>query len=337
MVLGSGQDGGIPHTGCYCRTCNRARRYRKYRRLGPSIALADANTGTCYLIDASPDFKLQLDMVRRELVGADRLNTGEDTRTWELSAGDGLDSKAVGRRPEHIAKPVARRGRPGWEPGGEADRKTPVSGILLTHAHFGHCAGLWHLGKETLNERALPVYVTRAMGRFLKASHPFGRLVRDKNIEIRFVHPDKELQLGGLRFVPIAVPHRNEVADTVAYAVRTATKGAKGRVGAAHSRAKRVVYVPDVDRWTRRIVDEIAASDIALIDGTFYSLGEVSNFEEVRHPPIEETVELLKGLRTEIWFTHINHTNPVNKPDRRRRRLEGMGFKVAHDGLTFEI
>jgi pyrroloquinoline quinone biosynthesis protein B len=276
-------------------------------------------------------------MVRRELVGAGGLNADENTRTGGRNAGDGVYGKAFGRKPEGIGEPVVRHGRPGWETGGETGRKTPLSGILLTHAHFGHCAGLWHLGKETLNERAVPVYATRAMAQFLKNSHPFGRLVRDKNIEVRLVHPDKELRLGDLRFVPIVVPHRNEVADTVGYAVRAATKGAKGRAGARQSRAKRVVYVPDVDRWTRRIVDEIAASDIALVDGTFYSREEVSNFEEVRHPPIDETVELLKGLRTEVWFTHINHTNPVNKPGRQRRQLEGMGFKVARDGLTFEI
>ncbi len=337
VVLGSGQDGGIPHTGCYCRTCNRARRYKKYRRLGPSIAVGDAKAGICYLIDASPDFKLQLDMIRRELVSAGGLNAGENTRTPGWNAGDSVHGKAHGRTPGGNGKRVVKHGRPGWETQGQTGRKTPLSGIFLTHAHFGHCAGLWHLGKETLNERALPVYVTPAMGQFLKTSHPFRQLVHGENIEIRLVHPDEEVRLGDLRLVPTFVPHRNEVADTVGYTVRAATKGGKGRVGARQCGAKRVVYVPDVDRWTRRIVDEIAASDVALVDGTFYSRGEVTHFEQVRHPPIEETVELLKGLKTEVWFTHINHTNPVNKPGRQRRQLESMGFKVAHDGLTFQI
>jgi len=36
-ILGSGQDAGIPHAGCYCKICNKARKNVKSRRLAPSM------------------------------------------------------------------------------------------------------------------------------------------------------------------------------------------------------------------------------------------------------------------------------------------------------------
>src|SRR5215470_14304733 len=41
-------------------------------------------------------------------------------------------------------------------------------GILLTHAHIGHYLGLAQLGREVANTRAMPVYCTSSMARFLR-------------------------------------------------------------------------------------------------------------------------------------------------------------------------
>ena len=59
-ILGSGQDAGIPHAGCNCEICKKAKIDSKFRRYGPSIAIYDENMNFCYIIDASPDFKYQL-------------------------------------------------------------------------------------------------------------------------------------------------------------------------------------------------------------------------------------------------------------------------------------
>ena len=274
MVLGSGQDGGIPHTGCHCAVCRRARRDKRYRRLAPSVALFDQEAGCCYLIDASPDFKAQIDLIRKE---------------------------------------VPRVGR---------GSKIPVSGILLTHAHYGHIAGLLELGKEVLNEKGVPVFCTAAMGRFLSASPPFSHLAKDGNITIREVAPGVKILLGDAGVTPIEVPHRNEIADTVGYIVE------------ARSRA---AYLPDADRWTDETLAEMRGSDVALIDGTFHSPAELPDYESVPHPTIRETIELLEGTATEVYFTHINHTNPVNRRGPELRALEGKGFKIAHDGMILPI
>jgi pyrroloquinoline quinone biosynthesis protein B len=273
LILGSGQDAGIPQTGCYCNICKTARADANYRRLGPSIAIFDKWKGSCYLIDASPDLKYQLDKLHREI---------NETK---------------------------RRGR------------IPVSCILLTHAHPGHCCGLWHLGKVALNEKNLPVHCTPEMEQFLYENYPFSLLVKEKNIIIERVHPNEEIELNGLKCTPIRVPHRKEITDTVGYIIRS---------------KKRVIYLPDVDRWTDSILKEIESSDIALIDGTFFSEMELPRFKEVPHPPIRETIELLDNTNTEVYFTHINHTNPVNRKGKEREYVERKGFKIAYDGMILE-
>lgn len=58
-VLGTAQDGGFPHAGCACASCEGARRDPARARRVASLGLVGA-TGRCLMIDASPDFGEQL-------------------------------------------------------------------------------------------------------------------------------------------------------------------------------------------------------------------------------------------------------------------------------------
>jgi pyrroloquinoline quinone biosynthesis protein B len=61
MVLGTAQDGGIPHLGCRCAHCEAARRDPGRARLVASLALADLDERKLFLVDASPDIRAQVD------------------------------------------------------------------------------------------------------------------------------------------------------------------------------------------------------------------------------------------------------------------------------------
>ena len=274
IILGSGQDDGIPHTACYCDACKKAREHPHGRRYGPSIAIFDNEKDFCYLIDASPDFKYQLDMLRKEIDGK------------------------------------------------KGNHTIPVNGIFLTHAHVGHCLGLVHLGKEAANEKEVPVFCTQKMSEFLSENYPFAFLVENRNITLTTITPHRKLEFDGFTCTPVLVPHRSEMADTVGYIIES---------------RKRVLYVPDVDEWTDDIIDEINKADLAFIDGTFYSEDELPRFREVPHPPILETIDRLKDTQTMVYFTHINHTNPVNRKGKERRFVERKGFKIAYDGLLVDM
>lgn len=61
MILGTAQDGGIPQIGCRCPYCEMARRDPSRVRLISSLALADLNERRLFLVDASPDIRIQVD------------------------------------------------------------------------------------------------------------------------------------------------------------------------------------------------------------------------------------------------------------------------------------
>ncbi|MDP6154635.1 MAG: MBL fold metallo-hydrolase [Candidatus Thermoplasmatota archaeon] len=272
-ILGSGQDAGIPQIGCSCSICQVARNDSNYWRFGPSIAVIDDMNGTFIIIDASPDLKYQLEVLR------------------EMYPGIG-------------------------------DIKTSLKGILLTHAHFGHCFGLWHLGRESLSTLDVPVFCTSRMKLFMEDNYPFDQLVRGNNIKIIEVADNREFEINGVGFNLFAVPHRNEVADTVGYVIDSGRK---------------IGYFPDVDYWTRSITEIIKSVDIALLDGTFYTRDELDRFDEVPHPPVLDTIKLLGNVGNRIIFTHINHTNPLNLDGRERKYVESRGFDIASDGMIIEI
>jgi pyrroloquinoline quinone biosynthesis protein B len=66
-VLGTAQDGGIPHFGCYCEKCTRAWREPSLARLISSLAILDLKEEKYFLLDATPDIRVQNHMALERL------------------------------------------------------------------------------------------------------------------------------------------------------------------------------------------------------------------------------------------------------------------------------
>lgn len=204
------------------------------------------------------------------------------------------------------------------------------AGIFITHAHIGHYTGLIHLGKEAWNTRNIPVYATLSMGDFLKKNAPWSQLVTDKNISIHPLVPSQEVKISkSIKITPIEVPHRGEFSDTLAFVIG----GSK----------RKIFYCPDIDSWDlweHDVVDFIAGMDIALVDGTFFSLTELSkrNIHDIPHPFVEETVKRLFGVKCEKYFVHLNHTNPLlDESSKEKKWVENSGFKIGRFGERWQL
>ncbi len=182
-----------------------------------------------------------------------------------------------------------------------------LTGILLTHGHIGHYTGLMHLGHEAMGAKNVPVYVMPRMVEFLSTNGPWDQLVRYKNIELREMVADQPIQLNErISVTPFRVPHRDEYTEVVGYRIDGPNRS--------------VLFIPDIDkweRWDRRIEDMIVAVDVAYLDGTFYSEGELPNrnMADIPHPFIVESMQRFSSLpateRKKIHFIHLNHTNPA--------------------------
>jgi pyrroloquinoline quinone biosynthesis protein B len=174
-------------------------------------------------------------------------------------------------------------------------------GVFLTHGHIGHYTGLMYFGREGRDASRVPVYGSERMLAFLKSNGPWSLLVSRKNIDLRVARPDEAVTLeGGLRVTAFTVPHRDEFTDTVGYLI----EGPR----------RKVLFIPDIDQWQKwdRSIRELAMSvDLAFLDGTFASAGEIPgrSVADIPHPLMPATRELLKGVKAGVWFIHLNHTN----------------------------
>ncbi|MCJ7479159.1 MAG: MBL fold metallo-hydrolase [Candidatus Nanohaloarchaeota archaeon QJJ-7] len=59
-ILGSAQDGGVPHLRCSCDACQAAREDPNKQRYATALKVYDEEKGVNYLFDASPDIRFQL-------------------------------------------------------------------------------------------------------------------------------------------------------------------------------------------------------------------------------------------------------------------------------------
>lgn len=286
VVLGTAQDGGLPHAGCSCERCARAREEPGRARRVASVAVVAGEQA--WLFDATPDLPDQLEALAR----------------------------VTGR------------------PRGGVDR-SPVAGVFLTHAHMGHYVGLAWFGFEAIHARALPVHASPRMAALLRDNAPWDQLVRLGNLSLHELGEGAEVELGGVRVSPLAVPHRDEYTDTLAYEI-------------AGPRA-RVLYVPDSApwvQWSRPLPEVLAerAIDVALLDGCFYSPDELPgrDLATLAHPLVVDSMDLLQPLvdagKVRVIFTHLNHSNPAVDPDGGVvAAIRGRGFEVAVDGLSLAL
>jgi pyrroloquinoline quinone biosynthesis protein B len=209
-----------------------------------------------------------------------------------------------------------------------------IDGILLTHAHIGHYAGLGHLGREVMGTKAVPVYAMPRMRNFLESNGPWDQLIRLNNIELRPAEDGVPIQLNDrITVTPFLVPHRDEYTETAGYRIDGPTRS--------------VIYISDIDKWDRwdtSIIEVLSGVSAAYLDATFYMEGEIPgrSMADIPHPFIEESMALFDSLpdteKAKVRFIHFNHTNPVLDPGNdARSHVTGAGYRVAEEMETFHL
>jgi pyrroloquinoline quinone biosynthesis protein B len=110
-----------------------------------------------------------------------------------------------------------------------------------------------------------------------------------------------------------------------------------------------VTYVPGLARLDDDVLARFAASDLVLVDGTFWRDDELARLgisarsaREMGHVPLSGpggTLEALAGLRRpRKALVHINNTNPILLEDSpEREAVLRAGVEVAYDGLEVQL
>lgn len=218
--------------------------------------------------------------------------------------------------------------------------QTKVDHLLLTHAHFGHVDGLGLFGRETLAARGVELHVSDDMYHLVDQTPQWNLMVQQGVFDIRtFTSGDVIFNQGNLSVEAVRVPHRDELSDMHAFIMRGPSKS--------------LLFLPDHDTWDETLAIHNCSTirawlsqmnvDIALIDGTFWSEDELGGRDQskVPHPPVLQTLKRLgekKQDDPDIFFTHLNHTNPLyNAGSREWAELERLGWGVAHQGQRFTL
>ncbi len=214
------------------------------------------------------------------------------------------------------------------------DDEYELAGILLTHGHIGHYAGLMHLGREAMGAKSVPVYAMPRMEKFLRNNGPWSQLVKLNNIVIKPIIEGELTQLNSsLSVIPMIVPHRDEFTETVGYKIIGPNKTA--------------LFIPDIDKWQKwktDIVELVKSVDYAFLDATFFSSSELPNrdMSEVPHPFVPESMHLFVTLdkkeKQKIIFIHFNHSNPLLLENSlAQQEILKKGFRFAVEGMVLEL
>jgi pyrroloquinoline quinone biosynthesis protein B len=224
-------------------------------------------------------------------------------------------------------------------------RAPPIAGVLLTDAEIDHTAGLL-----LLRESATPVRVYGEAGveRALRQGYPvLSMLERYCGAEWHTLERGRPTPLDGSS---LTVEPFDVGGDAPRYLDGSGVElGASGFVFRERAGAGVVTYVPGLARLDDEVLARFAASDLVLVDGTFWRNDDLARLgistrtaRDMGHLPISGpggTLEALARLeRPRKALVHINNTNPILFEDSPERdAVTRAGVEVAYDGLEVEL
>jgi pyrroloquinoline quinone biosynthesis protein B len=220
-------------------------------------------------------------------------------------------------------------------------RASPIAGVLLTDAEIDHTAGLLLMRESGA---PLRIYGEPGIRRALSDGYPvLGALEHYCGTEWVTLEPGRPQPLAGssLLVEPFAAG-----GDAPRY-----VEGELEASGLVFSDGGgTITYVPGLARLDDTVIARLAASDLVLVDGTFWHDDDLArqgiasdrSARDMGHVPLAGpggTLEVLAGLeRPRKVLVHINNTNPILLEDSpEREQVVRAGVEVAYDGLEVEL
>jgi pyrroloquinoline quinone biosynthesis protein B len=224
-------------------------------------------------------------------------------------------------------------------------RAPPVAGVLLTDAEIDHTAGLLLLRESSVPVR---VYGEAGVGRALTQGYPvLPMLERYCGAHWHTLEPGRAQPLDGSS---LTVELFVVGGDAPRYLDGSGVElEASGFVFRDSIGGGVITYVPGLARLDDAVLARLAASDLVLLDGTFWRDDELARLgistrsaRDMGHLPLSGpggTLEALAALeRPRKALVHINNTNPILLEDSpERAEVVRAGVEVAYDGLEVEL
>ncbi|MBB3173152.1 pyrroloquinoline quinone biosynthesis protein B [Endobacter medicaginis] len=221
-------------------------------------------------------------------------------------------------------------------------RGSPIAGVVLTGGEIDAIAGLL-----TLREgHAFGIRATATVCATLAANPIFQALPADRVPRLMTL-PDQPFPLGGLTATLFRVPGKRPLhAEAAGHEIAETddTVGVEIVDG-----GRRMIFIPGCAAITEAMVERIDGADLLFIDATLWRDDEMvaggysaKTGQRMGHVSISGengVLDRLAGCRIEHKvLIHINNTNPVLlAKSLQRARVLRLGWRVAHDGLEFNL
>jgi len=227
-------------------------------------------------------------------------------------------------------------------------RHTPIEAVALTDAEIDHSLGIVLLREA----RCLPLYATVGVrtvldrdSRFLSVARAFAEIpVTELPIDVAVPLCCRDGGESGLAAEAFLVP-----GDPPRFAGADAEGHTVGLLIHEIETGCRCAFVPGCGALTPAILARLAAADVLLFDGTFWTDEEPveagigpRTAQQMGHLPIAGAAGSLEQLsrlpcRHRV-YTHINNTNPVLVEQSRERALVNeAGLTVGFDGWQVAV
>jgi pyrroloquinoline quinone biosynthesis protein B len=308
-ILGSAAGGGFPQWNCACSNCARL-------RAGTLRGLA--RTQTQIAISSHPN------------------------RWYLLGASPDL---AMQMAAAHELCPSAE------------SPKSPIAGVILTSADVDSVMGLLHLREF----ESFTIFSTSSVRRILQDENSLFRVLERSrpHVEWRDLIPRERITLGAssssspgssIQIIPIAT--HGSYPDYVSEPLRGALPAEEATLALRIEANGNVLFFAPalaVNAGSHAALSEARTSDVALLDGTFWTDIELQSTHrskktarEIGHLPLSGYDGLLaqfgspKNCRKIL--IHINNTNPILDEDSAEHRaVREAGWEIAYDGMTIEL
>ena len=222
-------------------------------------------------------------------------------------------------------------------------RSTPFAGVLLTDAEIDHASGLLLLRESTA---PLQLYATAQAYGALTDEWPLVSMLSDWcGVDWHELHAGRTSELAGFG---LSADCFTTGEDAPRYQRSAGGPGTSIGISFRDGAGRTMTYCPTIEAWSDELAARLAASDLVLVDGTFWGATELADeglgtrsARDMGHVPLggaDGTARRLAELDTRVVVVHVNNTNPILLPDSpERRELDALGIIVAHDGLDLEI
>jgi len=312
-ILGSAAGGGFPQWNCGCRNCTGLRR---------SQLKATPRTQTQIAVDANPEYSQRTHWAL--------INASPDLRMQILST-------------------------PEFAPFSSTHNSTPIYDVFLTSADVDCIAGLLHLREF----QGFRIHSTPSVRRILDEENSIFRVLGRatppvqwfslpvaQNFSATQIPRAYEAPLFHVRAIPVG----DGYPDYVSERLRQQLNPREAVIALdMEFRGKRIFIAPSLPGRDSSWKQWALASDLVLIDGTFWSDTELKQAgrgkktaREMGHVPLSGPDGLLaqypKGGDARKILLHINNTNPILVEDGPEHRAAlDAGFEIAYDGMEIQL